>query len=137
VLVPQTSLDPRQIREWIPNATYGGHAFGFMDATDIRTAQKHFDEFLAARDELLSQIREYSPYELATAAGPPVYLIYLTPPSIGRTQKDATHSANFGVKLAEKLRALGVPCELVYPDAPDVRHPSMTDYLVDRLKAPK
>ena len=25
----QTSLDPKELREWIPNAIYGGHAFGF------------------------------------------------------------------------------------------------------------
>ena len=28
---PQTSLDPKETREWIPNATYGGHAFGFTE----------------------------------------------------------------------------------------------------------
>src|SRR5205085_11811474 len=27
----QTSLDPRQLKEWTPNSCYGGHAFGFMD----------------------------------------------------------------------------------------------------------
>ena len=25
----QTSLDPKELQEWIPNAEYGGHAFGF------------------------------------------------------------------------------------------------------------
>ena len=25
----QTALDPRQLREWMPNMRYGGHAFGF------------------------------------------------------------------------------------------------------------
>src|SRR5262249_46689614 len=25
----QTSLDPKELREWMPNAEYGGHAFGF------------------------------------------------------------------------------------------------------------
>ena len=27
--VPQTTLDPRQMKEWTPNSNYGGHAFGF------------------------------------------------------------------------------------------------------------
>src|SRR5262245_56703268 len=27
----QTSLDPKQLKEWIPNAEYAGHAFGFRD----------------------------------------------------------------------------------------------------------
>ncbi|MEO5961705.1 MAG: alpha/beta hydrolase, partial [Opitutaceae bacterium] len=32
----QTSLDPQQLKEWIPNSHYGGHAFGFSD-----TSAKH------------------------------------------------------------------------------------------------
>ena len=35
VVMAQTSLDPAQLREWIPNATYGGHAFGFADPNDL------------------------------------------------------------------------------------------------------
>jgi hypothetical protein len=47
-----------------------------------------------------------------------------------------THTANFGVELQEKLRSVGVACELVYPGAPDVKHPHVQDYLIDRLKEP-
>jgi len=39
------------------------------------------------------------------------------------------------VKLQERLRAAGVPCELVYPGAPDVTHPAIEDFLIARLTA--
>jgi hypothetical protein len=42
---------------------------------------------------------------------------------------------DFGVKLKEHCAAKGVPCELVYPGAPDVRHPTATGYLIATLKA--
>jgi len=77
---------------------------------------------------------EYSPYELVTADDPPIYLSYPTPPALGQDQKDPTHTANFGVKLQEKCRSVGVPCELSYPGAPDVKHASVSAYLIDVLK---
>lgn len=133
----QTTLDPAQMKAWTPNSRYGGHAFGFMpDVKNLRTRDTQFAEFLAARETVLPWIREYSPFEHATADDPPVYLIYSAAPALGRDQKDPTHTANFGVKLQEKLRPLRVPCELVYPGAPDVRHAQSVDYLIAMLKAP-
>lgn len=138
VLGAQTTLDPQQMKQWTPNSRYGGHAFGFMpDPNDTRTRDTQFAEFLAARESLLPGIQEYSPYALVTADDPPVYLHYEAPPALGQPQKDPTHTANFGVKLAEKLRSVGASCELVYPGAPDVRHQSAQDYLIEKLKAAK
>lgn len=134
----QTSLDPQQMKEWTPNSHYGGHAFGFMpDPKDNRTRDTRFAPFLAAREKLLPWIREYSPYEHVTADDPPVYLIYKAPPALGQPQQDPTHTANFGVKLREKLRGVGRECELVYPGAPDVKHPSVESYLIEKLKTKK
>ena len=39
------------------------------------------------------------------------------------------------MKLQERLRSVGVECELVYPGAPDVKHPQAEDYLIDKLTA--
>jgi arylsulfatase len=128
----QTTLDPLQMKEWTPNSRYGGHAFGFMRSADKRDSQ--FAEFLAARDRLLPVINQYSPYALVSADDPPIYLHYGAPPALGQEQKDPTHSANFGVKLKERLDQAGVPCELVYPGAAGVRHASVTDYLLARLR---
>lgn len=132
----QTSLDPVQLREWTPNSRYGGHAFGFMDPNDVKSRDTRFAEFLAHREEVLPWIREYSPIEHVSADDPPVYLIYSAAPGLGQEQKDPTHTSNYGVKLEEKCKALGVPCELVYPGAPGVKHARLDDYLIEKLKAP-
>jgi len=137
VNVAQTTLDPQQMKEWTPNSRYGGHAFGFMpDPSDLKTRDTQFAAFLAARESVLPWIKEYSPFEHVTADDPPIYLIYPTPPALGQDQKDPTHTANFGVKLQEKLRGVGVESELVYPGAPDVKHPQIHDFLIAKLNAP-
>ena len=55
---------------------------------------------------------------------------------MGQDQKDPTHTSNFGVKLQEHCKEAGVPCELVYPGAPDVKHATVQEYLLEKLKAP-
>ncbi len=136
VVGAQTTLDPKQMKEWTPNSRYGGHAFGFMpDPNQTKTRDTQFAQFLAGRERILPWIKEYSPYELVSADDPPIYMIYSAPPALGQEQKDPTHTANFGVKLQEKLQSVGVECELVYPGAPGVKHPQVHDYLVEKLKA--
>jgi acetyl esterase/lipase len=138
VVGAQTTLDPQQMKEWTPNSRYGGHAFGFMpDPANLRTRDTQFAEFLAARDKVLPWIKEYSPFALVTADDPPVYLYYSAPPGLGQPQKDPTHTSNFGVKLQEKCRSVGVQCELVYPGAPEVKHANVEEFLIEKLKAAK
>lgn len=137
VIGAQTSLDPQQLKAWTPNSRYGGHAFGFMpDPTDTKTRDTQFAAFLAARETILPWIKQYSPYEHVSADDPPIYLIYAAPPALGQEQKDPTHTANYGVKLQERLRSAGVECELVYPGAPDVRHASPQEFLIAQLTQP-
>ena len=119
----QTSLDPKQMKEWTPNSKYGGHAFGFLG----------FKAFLNGRDSILPLLAEYSPYSLVTKNDPPVYLIYSTPPSLGQDQRDPTHTSNFGVKLKNHCQKKDVPCELVYPGAPDILHADTTSFLIGKL----
>ena len=121
----QTTLDPQQMIEWTPNSKYGAHAFGL----------KTFPEFLAAHEKILPWIAEYSPYALVTSDDPPIYLTYSAPPALGQTQKDPTHTSNFGLKLQQHCQTLGVPCELQYPNAPDTTHPTATAFLITTLKA--
>lgn len=129
----QTTLDPRQMKEWTPNSIYGSHAFGiFKDVNG--TKQRDFDAFLARRDEIMPWIQEYSPFHLVSAGDPPVHLSYNAPPAKGQPAKDPTHSANFGVLLQEKLTEFQVPCELVYPGAENVAHKTSQDYVVAMLK---
>jgi len=127
----QTTLDPKQMKEWTPNSRYGGHAFGFLRDQGERTVE--FDKFLANREKILPWIEEYSPYALVTGDDPPIYLQYAAPPAMGKAQKDPTHTANFGAKLQEKCRSVGVPCELAYPGAPDVAHSTAQKFLIEKL----
>jgi acetyl esterase/lipase len=131
----QTTLDPKQMRDWTPNSNYGAHAFGFKG--DAAASLKPFDEFYNKRDTILPWIAEYSPYALVTSDDAPVYLFYTVPPGLGQDQKDPTHTSNFGVKLQEHCKAKGVACELVYPGAPDVKHDTVQTYLLEKLKAAK
>ncbi len=130
----QTSLDPKQLKEWTPNSRYGGHAFGFMDPSNIKSRDTRFAEFLEKRESVLKWIKLYSPYGLVSKDDPPVYLLYSSAPAIGQEQKDPTHTANYGVKLQEHCREIGTECELVYPGAPDVKHKSIAEFLIERLR---
>jgi hypothetical protein len=120
----QTSLDPVQMKEWIPNIGYGGHAFGFAS----------FDAFLAGRDKIVPWIQEYSPYALVTPDDPPVHLWYRRAPAVGEKQADPTHSANFGVKLQERLATVGVKSELVHADTQNPQHKTGVEFLLSVLK---
>ena len=123
--VPQTSLDPKQMREWIPNNDYGHHAF----------ALPSMQEFLDKRESLMPWIKEFSPYELATADDPPVYLFYDSIPALGKPFPDPPHSANFGVGLEAKLKSVGIEYELNYIGATGVKHPDLFGFLTEKLKA--
>lgn len=130
----QTTLDPKLMQSWTPNSRYGGHAFGFWPEPYERSQRDtQFAAFLTAREGILPWIKRYSPLEHASPDDPPIFLIYVDPPALGEEQRDPTHTANFGVKLHERLRDVGVPCALVYPGAPDVRHEGVVDYLIDML----
>jgi acetyl esterase/lipase len=121
----QTSLDPKQMKEWTPNSKYGGHAFGFGN----------FAKFLEGREKVMPWIDEYSPYHNVTTDDPPIYLIYSRPPNLGKAEKDPTHTANFGVQLQEHCQETGVRCELVYPGAKKVKFKTPTDFLIATLKS--
>ncbi|MEY3958922.1 MAG: hypothetical protein RJA37_1525 [Verrucomicrobiota bacterium] len=127
----QTTLDPRQMREWTPNSKYGAHAFGIT--WDPKKKTSTFDLFLAERERILPWIRQYSPYELVTPDDPPVGLFYSTAPNLGKDEKDPTHTANFGVKLKERCDAAQVRCALVYPGAPHVVHATDSDFIKAHL----
>lgn len=124
VQAAQTSLDPAQMKEWIPNIGYGGHAFGYGS----------FNAFLADREKILPWINEYSPYALVTPDDPPVYLGYKRAAAVGETQEDPTHSANFGVKLKERLDEVGVRCELIHGGNTDVPHVTGNEFLLELLR---
>lgn len=124
--VPQTTLDPQQMRDWIPNNQYGNHAFGLAS----------MQEYLDQRESLLPLIQEFSPYALATADDPPVLLFYDNPPNLGQPYKDPPHSGNFGAGLAEKLKAVGIEHEINYNnDYAKMKYPDLFSFLQTKLKS--
>jgi acetyl esterase/lipase len=124
----QTSLDPKELREWMPNYGYGAHAFGLPN----------FQSLIDNRERVLKWIKEYSPIEHVTKDDPPIFMEYpaqTKPPVKGESQEDPTHSALLGIILMEKLKAAGVEAILVYPDHTHEKYKTSADYLIDRLKA--
>jgi acetyl esterase/lipase len=122
----QVSLDPKELREWLPNYTYGAHAFGL----------KNFDELYEKRESVMKWIKEYSPIEHISKDDPPIGLFYGGDKDAkpGAIHKDPTHSPVMGMKLAERLRAIGVDVVLSYTGHPDPRYPNSRAYLIERLK---
>lgn len=122
----QTTLDPKVLREWMPNYRYGAHAFNL----------KNLDEVAKKRDEIMAWIKEYSPLSHVTKDDPPIAMFYggEKNPKKGDSPKDPTHSALLGKLLQEKLNEVGVDCVLVYPGNPSPEYRNAYDYLIDRLQ---
>jgi acetyl esterase/lipase len=125
--VPQTSLDPKQMRDWIANNQYGNHAFSFPS----------YQVFLDKREEILPFIKANSPYELVTADDPPVFLFYDSPLVMGQEWKDPPHSANFGGGLVEKMKKVGAPYEFYYQGANNGQFPNLLKFITDHLQQPE
>lgn len=123
VIGAQTTLDPEQMKEWMPNSKYGGHAFG----------KKDFAQFLGDRESILPWIAEYSPYALASKDDPPVAIFYATPPAMGKNQKDPTHSANFGIGLQQRCKELGIGCDVIHPGERNAKKETPTESLIRML----
>ena len=120
----QVSLDPKELREWLPNYRYGAHAFGLPD----------FQSLLDNRERMLPWIKEYSPIEHVSKDDPPIAMFYGGEvPVVGSSPKDPTHSGVMGVKLAERLEAAIVDVVLVHPGQPHPVYKNATDYLIDCL----
>jgi acetyl esterase/lipase len=133
VKAPVTSLDPRQLREWIPNSIFSAHAFGYADMSRADS----FPVFLAARDTYLPQIRRFSPIEFVSSDDPPIFMEYPMqdrPPVPGEAQTDPTHSAVQGLMLQRKLDAHGVEVELRYRGDGKIGHDDVQHYLLETLR---
>jgi len=105
----QTSLDPKQMRDWIPQVTYGAHAF-FPGSELPKKGEGRFEFFLRKRERILPWIEEFSPYAWASADDPPFLHVYggqkdVLPATDG---SNATHHPKFGEHLHKRLKELGV-----------------------------
>lgn len=123
--VPQTTLDPKQMKDWIPNLDYGPHAFGLGS----------MQEFLDKRESLMPWIERFSPYALASKDDPPVLLFYDSVADLGKPPaKDPVHSGNFGAGIADKLKAEGIEHEINYNnDYGHMKYPNLFSFLKEKL----
>lgn len=120
----QVSLDPKELREWMPNYGYGAHAFGLPN----------FQSLIDQRETVLPWIKEYSPIMHASSDDPPIAMFYGGEvPVVGSSPKDPTHSGVMGIKLEERLKSLEVDVVLVHTDRPHPMYKNSTEYLIDRL----
>jgi len=131
----QTSLDPVQLRDWISNSIYGGHAFGF--SAQGLSRQEEFSLLLANREKVLPWIREYSPIELVTKDDPPLFLEYpnqKSQPQYGGSEPDPTHSAMYGIEFRKACVGQGVRCDLVFPGSKESEFANSQEFLIEHLK---
>ena len=129
----QSSLDPLQLKAWFKDPLYGAHAFGFFK--DGQYTAENMNACLAAREQILPWIQEYSPIAWASADDPPLFLSYNKPPEpAGQPQLDSVHGAAHGLKLKEVLDRLGVECHVAYPGSPDPKYRNHLDFLIQKLK---
>ncbi len=120
----QVSLDPKELRQWMPNYRYGAHAFGLQN----------FQSLIDNREKVLKWIKEYSPIEHVSKGDPPIGLFYRgEKPVVGASPKDPTHSGIMGVKLAERLKGVGVDVVLVHPGLAHPKYKSSGEFLIDHL----
>jgi hypothetical protein len=120
----QVSLDPKELREWMPNYRYGAHAFGLAN----------FQSLIDNREKVLNWIEEYSPIEHVSKDDPPIAMFYGGEnPVVGASPKDPTHSGIMGLKLEERLKTVDVDVVLVHPERSHPKYRNSTDYLIDRL----
>ena len=121
--VPQTSLDPKQMREWIPNIKYGAHAFGFNS----------FDNWLAKRDELMPLIEKYSIASILEKCGggkaPTFILAYPQQEKAGDKPKDPTHSMLFGLMFQDICKKKNISCDVIKSG-----HKQLFDLAAEKLK---
>ncbi len=122
----QTSLDPKELKEWMPNYSYGAHAFGLKDLKEVEEK----------RDQIAKWMKEYSPINHVSKDDPPVGLYYggVKGAKKGESHPDPTHSPMLGLLLAERLKSAGVDYVIQYNGHPNEKLPSAAAYLIDRLR---
>lgn len=123
----QPSIDPRRMQEWVPGVRWGAPAFGVS-----------FEESLQRRDELLPQIRAWSPETLLHPASAPIYFENnwgLMQPADVTEMDYKVHSPAWALGFQELAKKAGVECHVKYPDHPTEGFRDTWDFLAKKLLA--
>ena len=107
-IIPQTTLDPKEMKAWIPNSVYGAHAFGYAN----------FEQWLKNREACLADIEKVSATallrKLDPKKAPVIYIFCNQRPVPGVPPKDPTHAGEFGANFKKLCEAKGVKCEVAF-----------------------
>jgi len=125
----QTSLDPKQMREWVgPELAYGGHAFGL--------AESDFALFLKKRSEFKKYFGTVSTAALLSADDCPVYLYYKqTPDELNKDHDYYVHSPGFGFGFQKLVKSRGVTSYLAWPGHKDEGFKGdVVDFIIEKLR---
>ena len=123
----QSSYDPRDIRQWVGESAARHVALdGFFGVTDAtRDTPEAHQRYVAA-----------SAINHLTKDDPPVYAYYaenrVIPPNAKAGQ--GIHHINFGLKLKEKMAALGLECTVRHRDEGAKLNEEMTAFFVKHLR---
>ena len=138
VSAAQTTLDPLQIHEWVPETSYGARAFGMWDAS-----KANFDAYLQKRPELEKYFATVSPAALLGPGNPPIYLAYGQPrPSLDEPKKNDNyyvHSPGWGIGFQKLAQEKGAVCLLQLKGEPAKGYENLDkfDFLIHYLKTSK
>ncbi len=121
----QTTMDFEWWQKWIPG--YETPHRDPFEAVDAET-----------EEELRQIVADVSALSLVSADDPPIYMTYAqrpddpVPADPQRARGWKVHHVVFGVKLKEKMEALGVEAHLRHPGA-KTAHESREQFLIDKL----
>lgn len=125
----QSTYDPRTIREWVGEAAARHPALeGFFGLTPAeRDTPKAHARYAAA-----------SPITHLTRDDPPVYAYYSEARVVPADAKDGQgiHHINFGLRLKERMDALGIECSVRHRDEGADGDREIAEFLLRHLKAP-
>jgi acetyl esterase/lipase len=115
----QTSIDPKQIREWLgPRVLKHRMIHMAVGEPSMGAALENYD----ALQELYA---EFSPYHHASEDDPPLFMRYggdMTLPA--KNADHGIHHPVFGVKMKEKANILGMECHLQIGDGTVSKSPT-------------
>ena len=121
----QVSLDPKELREWMPNYGYGAHAFGLPN----------FQSLIDNREKVLKWIKEYSPIEHVTKDDPPIGLFYggEKPRRSAIRRRTRRIRASWASSWKRSSRPRAWTWSSSIRDRPHPKYKNSTEYLIDRL----
>ncbi|MEC5128780.1 alpha/beta hydrolase [Verrucomicrobiales bacterium BCK34] len=122
----QATMDLEWFKKWIPEYE-----------APHRSTEKYFGELTP--EALGKTLSDLSALPLLSKDDPPLYMNYRMRPEDPVPDGPAAHGWKihhviFGVKLKEKMDALGLESYLNYPGKKSEKHPSFADFLIAKLR---